>query len=180
MTFLTSKELREVLADMAACQFVSITFTSKPSNIKSPKTSGMIREDGSCRLMRRTTINPICGKSIDYLSIVNRRKDKQGEERIKEVQPRKWGVRIDNSPFVFHKGNYYLETLCTGKAKTQYYLDGCPIDKDDAQQYLRPRKEADTYNLGDDKPIWRDIKLTNINSVTMDGQAYHVAEVAHA
>lgn len=168
VVLVSQSELRDRLLEIAAATFAAITYETEPA-IKSPKTSGM-----QGRILKVSTINPIVGNRIDYRSIVNRRLDKVGEEPVVEVQPRKWGVRIGGTPFVEHKGNLYLECLCGRTVSTQYFLDGNPVDKADISQYLLPKKESDLYGLGEDKPIWRDIRLDHIRQIVVDHTTYRV------
>lgn len=69
------------------------------------------------------------------------RKVQEGEfQSTNDVQPRKWGTRVENTCVVEHKGARYIEFLVDGKPKTTYYLGDNEIDKADIQG-LTERKD---------------------------------------
>jgi hypothetical protein len=165
--------LQKILQNLGACKFVSITAETVPS-LKSPKTNGLVNPDGSSRIVKRSKVTLATGDNMDYKSIVNGRLKKQGENEVAEVQPRKWGERVPNTPFVMHKGQLYLETLILGVSDTRYFLDGQEVKKSDIAQFLSEKPNSDTYDLGSFAPIWRDYKLANIREITTDKQTYQV------
>ena len=167
------KGLQKVLQNIGSCKFVSITADTTPS-LKSPKTNGLLKQNGESRIIKRSKVVISTGDSLDYKSVVNRRLVKVGEQPVVEVQPRKWGERVPNTPFVINCGKLYLEALVNRAVSTQYFFDGNEVTKDDIKEYLREKTNADTYGLDENQPIWRDYNLENIREVVADSVTYTV------
>ena len=162
-------ELRDLLyAASEGCQFCNVQYTTIPGNIRNPKTSGM-----GDRILKSVSVNPLIGQSMEYINSVNNRLVKQDKETVTETQPRKWGERLQGTPFVHHKGNYYLEANMVGKPSTTWYLDGAEVPYETVKPFLREKKEGDLYGLGQENvPVWRDIRLDHITEVTVDHTRY--------
>ena len=173
----TSRKELETLLEVAAtgCQFCSVTYSTTPGNIKSPKTTGMGE-----RIRKTVTVNPLIGSSMEYKNSINRRLEKQGREPIDQPKPRKWGARIPNSPFVEHTtkaGEYhkYLEANFLGTPQTRWFLDGVEVPYSEVAPYLREKQTADTYDLGEDAPRWRDIRLDHVDEIQVNHTRYVVS-----
>jgi hypothetical protein len=167
--------LQKVLQNLGACKFASMVAETVPA-LKAPKTNGLLNPDGSSRIVKRSKITLATGDNLSYKSVVNGRLRKQGETEIAEVQPRKWGERVPNTPFVIHKGQLYLETLILGVSETRYFLDGKEVQKSEIAGFLLEKPNTDTYGLTDSAPIWRDYKLCSVKELTTDKQTYEVLE----
>jgi hypothetical protein len=69
-----------------------------------------------------------------YEKMVRTRMESEGKDPESfELKPRAWGTRIENTPFVEHKGNYYIELYHVESGKTVYFLDDAEIEKDDIE-----------------------------------------------
>lgn len=167
------KGLRQLLMGLGNCTFASIVAETTPP-LKSPKTNRLLNPDGSSRIVKRSKVTLAVGDSLNYKSVVNRRLEKAGETTVDEVHPRKWGERIPNTPFVLHKGQLYLETLILGVSNTQYFFDGKEVQKSDIADFLAEKTSSDTYNLGNNQPVWRDYKLSSIKEIKTNGEVYQV------
>jgi hypothetical protein len=65
-----------------------------------------------------------------YENMVHRRLEQEGIKPESFVLgPRKWGTRIENLPFVEHKGGYYLEVIFLKPGNVTYLVDGIETDK---------------------------------------------------
>lgn len=175
MKKITQLQLQKVLQKIGSCKFVSLTTECVP-NLKAPKTNGLLDSNGNSRIIKRSKVVVLTGDSLDYKSVVNRRLAKVGEDPIIEVQPRKWGERVPNTPFVLNNGKMYLETLVQSVCDTKYLFDGKEVAKDEISDKLNTKSENDTYGLGDNQPVWRDYALTSIKEVVADGQEYIVID----
>jgi hypothetical protein len=108
------------------------------------------------------------------------RKD-AAEERF-EVQARKWGERIPNTPIIRHvkagevHPNFYLDTIFLRAGKTEFFLDGQPIDEADIVGYEKPvLKEGAQIQGGlkaENQVIVRSIGLASILAIRTGGQNY--------
>ena len=131
------------------------------------------------RVTKRTVGNQVMvfqnKKSSSYGDMVQRRLIAEGKDPASfELQPRTWGERIPETPFISHfkDGNtsFYLEVIFLKGGESQYLLDGNPIDKKD----IVGLKEATAGEQGglENKVIIRSFKLTSIEKVRIDGMEY--------
>jgi hypothetical protein len=105
----------------------------------------------------------------------------EAEERFR-VKPRKWGERVPNSPFIEHvkageaEPNYYLDTIFLRAGKTEFFLDGKPIDEANIQGYEKPEaKQSEKVQGGlkvENQIIVRSIGLASILRIKTGGQDY--------
>lgn len=66
-----------------------------------------------------------------YVSMIRNRLVEEGKDPESfEVKPRKWGVRIEGTPFIENKGNYYLECIFEKAGNVTYFLDGIDVIDD--------------------------------------------------
>lgn len=106
-----------------------------------------------------------------YESMVERRLAKEGKDPSSfELSPRTWGTRIPETPFIEHKGKYYLEVIFLGSNPAEYFMGGKQIGKDEIIG-LTPSKEGEQGGL-DNKVIIRTFAIENITRLTIDKQTY--------
>jgi len=110
-----------------------------------------------------------------YEAKVKRDLEKEGKNGDDfQLQPRTWGERIKNTPLVFHKGEFYLEVMFTGKVgDVKYFFEGKEIAKEKLTNYLRAKKEGNQGGL-EKKVIIRTYKIESITAITIDKQKYVV------
>lgn len=79
-----------------------------------------------------------------YKNMVNRRLKKQAKDGVFLTEdlfsiianpewtpgPRVWGERVQETPFITHKGKTYLECIFLKSGKVKYFLDGLEIPKE--------------------------------------------------
>lgn len=112
-----------------------------------------------------------------YRAMVQRRlvKESKNPEDFK-LQPRVWGTRVPNSPFVEHKGAHYMEVIFIKAGESTYELDGKPIDKADIIGLPKSRDEGRDKPSGqgglEDKVVIRTYKLSSIKAIRIDGTEY--------
>lgn len=96
-----------------------------------------------------------------YDAMVKRRLAAEGKDYESfKLGPRAWGQRIAGTPFVEHKGEYYLEVLFLRAGTVQYQLDGVAIDSSEIDG-LPDRQEGAQGGL-DHKVVIRTFKLENV------------------
>lgn len=106
-----------------------------------------------------------------YENMVERRLASEGKDpKSFELQPRKWGTRIENTPFIEHNGGHYLEVIFLKAGESVYLLDGKPIAKDDIVGLPTP-KEGGQGGL-ENKVIIRTFKLDSIRKIRIDKTEY--------
>lgn len=98
-----------------------------------------------------------------YDAMVRRRLETEGKDPDSfKLGERAWGTRVPGTPFVEHKGEYYLETIFMRAGAVEYQLDGVAIDRalieglDEAE--VRPDSQAGL----DNKVVIRTFRLDSI------------------
>lgn len=131
------------------------------------------------RITKRTVGNQVMvfqnKKSSSYGDMVQRRLVAEGKDPASfELQPRTWGERIPETPFISHfkdsDTHFYLEVIFLSAGESVYLLDGKPIDKDEIVG-LKPATAGEQGGL-DNKVFVRSFKLTSIEKVRIDGMEY--------
>ena len=101
-----------------------------------------------------------------YEQMVKRRMEKEGlDPENFEVKERKWGRRVGSSPFIEHKGNYYLETIFISSGKTSYFLDGEPIRESEIEGLKKPTPSPESQGGIKNKVIIRTYNLESIQQL---------------
>ena len=127
------------------------------------------------RITKRTSGSSVMvfqNKAINgYEAMVQRRLEKEGKDPESfQLQPRMWGTRLPDQPFIEPGGQYYLEVIFLRAGETEYLLDGKPIAKGDIQG-LKPSREGGQGGLSN-KVVIRTFKLSSIRAIRIDGTEY--------
>jgi hypothetical protein len=99
-----------------------------------------------------------------------------------ELQPRRWGERIQGTPFIRHKDNMYLELMlrkagpASASTVTSYFDEnGQEIDKAALAPWIKKRAESES----DPQEFWyREYRTDHIVEVRAFGEVYIVRELA--
>ena len=107
-----------------------------------------------------------------YDAMVKRRLTKEGKDPSSfSLSPRTWGTRIPNSPFVEHKGEYYLEVIFLHAGPVHYELHGNLISKRNVRGL--PGVAVSGHQGGlNDKVVIRTFKVSSIRSLVINGNEY--------
>lgn len=110
-----------------------------------------------------------------YANKVKRELAKEGKDVENfELQPRKWGERIKNTPLVTHKGEFYLEVMFnTQVGETRFFHNGEEVSAETVKPHRREKKEGSQGGL-ENKVIIRTYKIASITSITIAKQKYVV------
>jgi hypothetical protein len=142
--------------------FVSVDMATVPSIRKSsPHHGRVIKVTQGVNAMVAQNKN-----SNTYENMVRRTISEKGGDPTEFVLgARPWGKRIPETPFVEHKGNYYLELLVMRgtKPKVTYYCDGKVIDKN---EIIGMAKSSDKH------VTVQTVKLCNITAIRANGNVY--------
>jgi hypothetical protein len=134
------------------------------------------------RVTKRTVGNQVMvfqnKSSSSYGDMVQRRLLAEGKDPASfELQPRTWGERIPETPFISHTKDgdttFYLEVIFLRPGTSTYLLDGKPINKADIVG-LKPESAGGEQGGLDNKVIIRSFKLTSIEAVRIDGMEYRL------
>jgi hypothetical protein len=98
-----------------------------------------------------------------YDAMVRRRLEAEGKDPDSfKLGERAWGVRIAGTPFVEHKGEYYLETIFMRAGSVEYQLDGVSIDKADIEGLEERGVNPDSQAGLENRVVIRTFKLDSI------------------
>lgn len=106
-----------------------------------------------------------------YMNMVNRRLTAGGKVADFKPAPLQWGIRVEDSPLIEHKGKFYLQVIFHKGGESTYYLDNKVIAKVDIEG-LKP----ETPNAGrtgleyGTEPIVRSYSLDSIREIRMLGE----------
>ena len=161
---------QQALAALAGGTFVGIdTITDVPlkGGKKNPQQGRITKETVGSTVMCFSNTN---GSAYD--AMVKRRLAAEGKDPDTfQLGERAWGTRVAGTPFVEHKGAYYLEVIFMKAGESQYMQDGYPI----AAELIEglPEKREDNGQGGlDNKVIIRTYALDSIVAMRAMGQEW--------
>lgn len=124
----------------------------------------------------RKTNNPFYGEIEEYMIVEGiiafNYQNRVNSQRIEEMlpptfksAPRQWGIRVRNSPLVYHNKKFYLEVMCQELIFREYRYIGTniPVDELDVEPFIIKGGESARQQL-DNPIICRDFALENIVS----------------
>lgn len=160
--------LSDALQHVSGASFIGIDTKTAPSLTGGKKNPMQGRVT---KITRGASVMVFQNKHTNaYENMVNRRLAAEGISPDFEVGPRTWGERIPNTPFVVHKGNHYLEVIFLKPGKSEYYLDGAPIDKSHIIG-LPDKPEGEQGGL-ENKVIIRTFAVDSIVALRVDGTVF--------
>lgn len=107
-----------------------------------------------------------------YDAMVKRRLTAEGKDPDQfELGDRAWGQRIAGTPFVEHKGDYYLEVIFLRAGTVEYQLDGLTVVA--AAIEGLPEKRESTGQGGLDNQVQiRTFAMDSITALRANGQEW--------
>ena len=113
-------------------------------------------------------------KSNAYENMVKRRLEKEGANSDEfKLQPRKWGKRIEGTPFVEHNGQYYLELIFMSPGKSEYFIDDEKVNNPEEEIEGFPVKKDYGGQGGlEDKVVIRTFKVESLKAIKTGGKTY--------
>ena len=161
-------------------QLVAMLRANKGANFVTvvTKTDPKMRKTGNPfvgKMFKVSRVNCMIGWS--YANSVNNQRQREGNTDVFVAEPRKWGTRIDGTPLIEHKGQFYVELKVEKSLDAKYIgLDGKELDAAtlaDAREFFSKPRRAATQQT-DKEIILRDYKVASIVAITMNKQAYIV------
>lgn len=170
---MTYEELKKIINEVNGCTFAgldTITSVTLFGGKKNPMQGRVTKRNvgSNVMLFSNTDVNP-------YEMMVKRRLEAEGKDpAVFTVKPRTWGTRVENSPFIEHKGKYYLEVFFRSSGKNVYYLDGNEIEKDQIEGLESPTAKDDTDKAPaqgglEDKVQLRTYSIESIEKIRING-----------
>jgi hypothetical protein len=107
-----------------------------------------------------------------YEAMVKRRLVAEGRAAEDfQIGPRAWGTREVGAPFVEHRGNHYLEVIFLHSGKTQFFLDGVAIAREDVEGLEEQRDGTGQGGL-ENKVVIRTFALDSVIALRANGQEW--------
>jgi hypothetical protein len=164
MKTITKQELLEIVAKQKGTTFISIETETEQKLLggKNCPLKGLIK---------RSKVNGAIG--IHYTNSVNNQRIREEKEADFVAQPRTWGIRLEGTPLVQHKDNYYLEVKVQSTQKPDYFFNGKRIDSEEVKPYLPQNKTRQDLNK---EVILRDYNISSIKRIKIDGNEYSILD----
>jgi len=109
----------------------------------------------------------------NYANSVNNQLAREGKATVFVARPRAWGTRIEGTPLVEHKGEYYLE-FKVEKSLDYRFEDENGNEINEKTVSLLPSRKPQTQGT-EKEIILRDYKVSSIVSITYKGVCYLIA-----
>lgn len=179
--------LREIFKNVSGSSFVGLDTESVV------KLKGGKKNEQQGRVTKRVTGSSVMvfsnTEQNGYENMVQRRLIEEGKDPTSfSVGPRAWGTRVPNLPIIEHEKDgvkkEYLEVIFLKPGKTEYFLDGNPINKEDIQGLEEkeektveaPSQDDAPTNKGqaglDNKVVIRTYAVDSILAIRVDGNEY--------
>tara|TARA_R110000744_G_scaffold334989_2_gene440366 strand:+ start:1042 stop:1566 length:525 start_codon:yes stop_codon:yes gene_type:complete len=169
VTKITQAMLRDILLARKSATFVSIETVTHAQKSKA-KLAQVI--------LKTSYINGIV--RFDYSKSVGNQEKREGfEGEAFKVQPRKWGVRLEegkgNCPVVEHKGALYM-TIKPEKVviPAQFFTEGKEVSKEEIEHLLPVARPSKTQDHLTKEVIVRDYKFDSIKFITIGGERFEL------
>jgi len=160
--------------DIKGCTFISMdteTIQSLTGGKKNPMKGNVIKRSKGHNLALFTNNN-----SNGYENMVNKRLIAEGKDpETFELQPRTWGERIENTPLILHKNQYYLEVIFIKSGNVDYLYNGNEIKKNDIEGFPTPKTPSGQGGLNKQVQI-RTFKIDSITHIKMNKNHYKISK----
>jgi hypothetical protein len=162
--------LEQILENVNGGSFVSI------DTVTEVKLKGGKANPFQGRVTKRVTGSQVMvfqnKKSNAYENMVQRRLVAEGKDPASfELQPRKWGTRIPETPFILHNDQKYLEVIFLRAGKSELLVDGKPYSGEIPGLPEVSDNEESQGGL-DNKVIIRTYKCDSIKCIRVNQQEY--------
>ncbi len=146
----------------------TLTKVALPGGKKNPFQGRVMKRMSGAQVMCFTNQN-----GSAYEAMVKRRLVQEGKDADDfQLSPRAWGHRIDGTPFVEHKGNFYLEVIFLKAGEVEYLVDGQPVDKSEIEGLDDTKSDNEGQGGLANKVIIRSFSLDSITALRANGQEW--------
>lgn len=159
--FITEQQLLDTLIKLRGATFATIVAETEPK----------VKKDCPYKPVKKLTrVNVTINGN--YENMVNNQRGREGKSQTFESMPRAWGERIQGTPVITHKGNYYLAAKPEKYFESSFFHNGQPVDEKEIKPYFYARGET---RQGTDKEVKeRDFSFGNIREIVMNKCKYQV------
>lgn len=162
--------IQEILADVKGTSFISIDTATEPP-LLGGKANPM---KGHVRKVQVGSNVMIFGmkEGSAYDNMVKRRLTQEGKDPASfQLSERKWGTRVEGTPFIEHKGEMYLEVFFVKPGAVHYEHRGQQIDPAFIEGF-NPREDTSVQGGLENKVVIRTVKLSNILAMKCNGSRH--------
>jgi len=167
-----NREGQDPSGKKVGARFITIITKTEPKMV-----AGHPFKDGEVLKVSRVQMNLGC----NYAKIVNAQRAREGLPTDFKPEPRKWGKRIPDTPFIVHapKGETEPKLYLDGKVEKSvehWYEDanGNEIDASKVEPWLRPKGKS-RQGVKDER-YWRTYEMKNILGFVFDGKVWVVSD----
>jgi hypothetical protein len=121
--------------------------------------------------------------NFNYKSSVNKQREREGNEPDFVSQKRKWGTKLDDSPFISHINKdgchkLYLEIKVERSIYHQYYsfTEERVISEEFIKPFLKEKRSSSEAQGVEKEIILRDYDVRNIACLIIDGSGFLIKE----
>lgn len=172
------QDLQLELATSKGAQFISLITVTYPDlnrNVLQPCPFDF-------DILKVSYIN--CCINFDYTSAVNKQREREGKPTDFVPQPRKWGTRLKDLPFIAHvkkdtgEAKLYLEVKLEKSINHIYYciLQNKIYSDEIVNPFLKEKKSNKEIQDVEKEIILRDYDVKNIICIVFDKQGYIIKE----
>lgn len=193
MITIDQEDLKELLQSWSdernSPRFVVIVAHTDPKLVKKHRQTGALNPNyKDCYKISKCVVQI----NWRYANAVNNARDRYAADHVTDEDgavehftpnDRKWGIRVEGTPFVEHFGKWYLECRIINALHHQYrkISDNSVLSQDDVQDFLpAKRSNAEHQGLFPEKEVFlRDYWLGNIK-MAKSGEVQYIVEEAIA
>jgi len=123
------------------------------------------------KILKKTKL--LANIGFHYKNSLNNQAKREGKEIDFDIKPRRWGVRMENTPLVKHNEKYYLEYKAENVQSVEYYTEqGEELTKEQVQEFLPKKSTSSTQKELTKKIILRDVAIENILSLRISQKVF--------
>jgi hypothetical protein len=164
------EQVNELMSKIKGCSFASldtITPVTLKGGKKNPMQGKVTKHTANNMVMLFTNQN-----SSGYENMVKRRLENEGKDSASFTLGKlPWGSRIEGTPFIENKGKYYIQAIFNKPGKSEFFLDGQPIQKDEIEGLEDKTNESPNQGLEEDnRVVVRTFALDNIKAIRVLGE----------
>ena len=175
---ITKKQLIELFLNPEVSGLNGASFIGIDT-VTTPKLKGGQKNEMQGRVQKVVTMSSVMifsnKNSNGYSNMVKRRLEQEGKDAESfELKPRTWGERIENTPLVLHKDEYYLEVIFLKSGSVSYKFNNKLIKKENVVGL--PEKKEGTQGGLNNKVIIRTYKVSSITGIRINNKDFQIID----
>lgn len=166
------EDINQILSSFNGCTFASldtITNVSLKGGKKNPYQGRVTKRTSNNQVMLFTN-----EKSNGYENMVKRRLEAEGKDPNSfTVGSLKWGKRVENTPFIEHNGNYYLQVIFNKGGTSNYYVDNKLVDPSTIEGLPEKKEPSEDNKQGlsaENQVVVRTFAIDSIAAIRVLGE----------